>query len=80
MELPKAVATLALVLAGVVVYEYSRADEKAMARDSGAAREAARRVAVSDHERRKEDFARLCAKALMSNAQMDACRAAYRRL
>jgi hypothetical protein len=80
MELSKAVAALALVLAGVVVHEYSRADEKATPRDSGAAREAARRVSVAEQQRRKEDFARLCAKAFMSNAEMDACRAAYRRL
>jgi hypothetical protein len=35
---------------------------------------------LSAGDARTEDFARLCAKAFMSNAEMDACRAAYRRL
>ena len=76
MDLSKAVAALALMLAGVLIGGYSRAAEP----DTRTAREAARQVALAEHQRRKEDFARLCAKRLMSTAEMEACRAAYRRL
>ena len=79
MELSKIVAALALAAAGVLVSEYSQAVEKATPKDS-AAREAARRVAIAEHQRRKLDFTRLCSKPVMSPAEMDACRAAYRRL
>jgi hypothetical protein len=79
MELSKLVAALALVLAGVLVSEYSQAADKETPGNIGTAREAMRQVAVAQHERRKEDFTRLCAKPL-TNAQMEACRAAYRRL
>lgn len=79
MELSNVVAAAALVLAGLLVSGYSQAQEKAMPRE-GAAREAARQVAIIQHKQRKEEFARLCAKPFMSNAEMEACRAAYRRL
>ena len=79
MDLSKIVAALALAAAGVLVSEYSRATDKALPRDPEA-REAARRVAVAEHQRRKLEFTRLCSKPVMSNAEMDVCRAAYRRL
>lgn len=79
MELSKIVAALALVLTGVLVSEYARAVDKVAPRDPEA-REAARRVAVAEHQRRKLEFTRLCAKPVMSSAEMDVCRAAYRRL
>ena len=79
MELSKIVAALALAAAGVLVSEYSQAVEKHAPKDP-AAREAARRVAIAEHQRRKLDFTRLCAKPNMTAAEMDACRAAYRRL
>ena len=79
MELSKLVAAAALVLAGVLVSGYSQATDKALPRD-GAEREAVRRVAIIEQQRRREDFARLCAKPFMNPAEMEACRAAYRRL
>lgn len=79
MELSKIIAALALVLAGVLVSQYSQAAERETPPKSGAAREAMRRVAVEQHQQRKDDVMRLCAKPRTS-AEMEACRAAYRRL
>ena len=80
MDLSKAVAALALVLAGALIGGYSQAAGPQTAADAGAAREAARQVALAEHERRKQDYARLCAKPVKNNVEMEACRAAYRRL
>jgi hypothetical protein len=78
MRLSFAVATLAFLLAILLVAGYAvAADKKA---DRAAAAEAARRVAVLEHQKRKEDFARRCGKSLMTAAELEACRAAYRRL
>ena len=78
MDLSKTVAVLAVVLAVMLVTGYVRGAETAHER--AAAREAARRVALADHQKRKEDFERRCVKPLMSPAELEACRAAYRRL
>lgn len=80
MDLSKAVAALALAAAAVLITDYSRAYGQEAARETVAAREAARRIALAEHQRRKEDVARLCAKPVKTNTEMDACRAAYRRL
>ena len=80
MDLSKIIAALALVLAGVLVSQYSQAAERETAPKSFAAREAMRQVAMAEHERRKQDVARLCGKPITTNAQMEACRAAYRKL
>ena len=80
MDLSNAVAAMALLLAGIVIGGYSTAYGEELGRETPAAREAARRVAVVEQQRRKEDFARLCAKPVKSTAEMEACRAAYRRL
>ena len=80
MDLSKAVAALALAFAVMLITDYARAAGPETGPQSGAAREAARRVALAEHQRRKEDVVRLCAKAIKTNAEMDACRAAYRRL
>jgi hypothetical protein len=80
MELSKAVAALSLVLGALLTSGYARAAGKEIVQDRAAAREALRRVAIAEHDRRKEDFARLCTKRIMTNAELEACRAAYRRL
>lgn len=41
-------------------------------------REAQRRVAMEEHQKRKEHFARHCTKPVMTPAELEACRAAYR--
>ena len=93
MDLSKTVAAMALLLAGILIGGYSRAYGQTAGQTAGqvtaaqetaprtsAAREAARQMALAEHQRRKQDFARLCAKPLKTNTEMDACRAAYQRL
>ena len=43
-------------------------------------REALRRAAVAEQQKRKGDFARNCIKPGLTEPQLEACRAAYRRL
>ena len=80
MELSKVIAALALALAGILVGGYSRAADKERARETVAQREAARQVALAEHQRRKETVVRLCSKPIMTQVELEACRAAYRRL
>ena len=87
MELSKAVASLALLLGVLLAAGYARGTEigwpagtKETVQDRLTAREAMRRAALAEHHKRKEDFARLCTKPLMSPAELEACRVAYRRL
>jgi hypothetical protein len=80
MRLSVAVAALACVLAIVLVGGYARGSEQSTAADRAAAAEAARRMAVSEHQKRKEAVTRLCGKSLMTAAELEACRAAYRKL
>jgi hypothetical protein len=74
------IAGLALVLAVVLVTDYARGAGIETVQERNAAREAARRVAVTEHQRRKEDVTRLCSKPLMTRSELETCQAAYRRL
>ena len=78
MKLSHAVVLLALVIATVLITGY--AHSAGAGEERAGAREAQRRLAVAEHQRRKEDFARLCGKPYKSAAELEACRAAYRRL
>jgi hypothetical protein len=80
MKLSKMVAGLALLLAVALTAGYARAAGNQTAHEKNAAREAARRIALTEHERRKEDVTRRCAKPLNTRAELEACQAAYRRL
>jgi hypothetical protein len=87
MELSKAVASLALILAAALAAGYARGTEigaptgsRDTVQDRLLAREAMRRAAVAEHHKRIEDFARRCTKPLMSAAELEACRVAYRRM
>jgi hypothetical protein len=87
MELSKAVASLALLLGVLLATGYARGTDigtpdggKGTVQERLVAREAVRRAALAEHHRRKEDFARLCTKPLMSAVELEACRVAYRRL
>jgi hypothetical protein len=44
------------------------------------AREAQRRAAVEEQQRRKDAYERACSKPIKSEAELDHCRAAYKRL
>jgi len=79
MELSKLVAFLALVLG--VVLAAGQARSAATVQDRLVEREALRRAALLEHHKRKEDFARRCSgKPYLTSSELEACRAAYRRL
>jgi hypothetical protein len=84
MELSKVVASLALILGVLLATGYARADGGSGVRQTGqerlAAREAMQRAALAEHHRRKVDVMRLCNKPLNTAAELEACRAAYRKL
>ena len=87
MELSKIAASIAVVLGAVLAMGHAGGNEgdwpppaKETAQDRVAAREAMRRAALAEHQKRKEDFARRCAKPVMSSAELEVCRTAYRRL
>ena len=89
MQLSTTIASTALVIGVVVSAGYAQSQDAA----AGAtvqpqtwqakveAREAQRRVAMAEHQKRKEEFARRCTSSQpMTPAQLDSCRAAYRKL
>jgi hypothetical protein len=84
MQLSVIVGSMALVLAGLLVAGYASGQEsmqtpavKQTVQEKLDAREAQRRA---EHKKRKEDFARRCMKPGLADAELEACRAAYRRL
>ena len=86
MDLSKVVASLAIILGATLATGYARGDGPNMpparvtVQDRLLAQEATRRAALQEHHRRKEDVARLCNRPLTSPADLEACRAAYRKL
>ena len=88
MELSRAIASMAIVLGVVLAAAYAFGEEsvpvpatKQTAQDKLAEREAQRRELMKQQLERKEDFARRCTnKPVKSDAEMEYCRAAYRKL
>lgn len=88
MELSKVVASIALILLVTLAVGHARGAElgrtvavSETVQDKLIEREAMRRAALADHNRRKEDFARRCSgKPYLTSAELEACRLAYRRL
>ena len=84
MQLSSIIGSMALVLAGVLATAYAFGDEKPVAQQTVQEkldkREAQRRAAMAEHKKRKEEFARRCTKAGLSDAELEACRIAYRQL
>jgi hypothetical protein len=78
MQLSTAIAMTALVIGLVVVSGYAHSGDTAQARLE--TREAQRRVALAEHRKRRDDFARRCASQTMTPARLEECRLAYRRL
>jgi hypothetical protein len=79
------VGAVALVLAGVLATGHAFGQDIVStplptAQEKLDQREALRRAAVVDQQKRKEDFARNCIKPALSELQLEACRAAYRKL
>ena len=77
---------MALVLAGVLATAYAFGEEdktpvvQETVQKKVEAREAQRRAAMAEHKKRKEEFARRCTKPGLTDAELEACRVAYRRL
>lgn len=88
MDLSRTIATMAVVLGVILAAGYASGEQPApaagvtrpTAQDRMEAREAQRRAAVEEQQRRKDAFERACSKPLKSEAELDLCRAAYRRL
>ena len=85
MELDKAIAMLALFIGAAVVTGYAQGTEHGRPaetiQDKLVEREAVRRAALQEYYKRKEDFVRRCnGKPYMTSAELEACRAAYRKL
>ena len=79
MELSKIVAFLALVLG--VVLATGQARGAGTVQDRLMEREALRRAALFEHDKRKEDFTRRCSgRPYLTSTELEACRAAYRKL
>ena len=79
MELSKLVAFLALVLG--VVLATGQARGTGTVQDKLVEREATRRAALAEQHKRKEDFEKRCSgKPYLTRAELEACRAAYRKL
>jgi hypothetical protein len=79
------VGSIALVLAGVLATGHAFGQEVTKlplptAQEKTDQREALRRTAVLEQQKRKDDFARDCIKPALTSAQLEACRLAYRRL
>ena len=85
MQLSTLIGAAALVLAGLLAtgHAFSEGTMPA-ARETGQKkvdeREAKRRAAVEEQQKRKEDFARRCGKPVMSSSELESCRVAYRGL
>ena len=85
MKLSNAVASIALILAAVLVIghagsEDSKAPPPVTAQTKISDREAKRRAAVAEQEKRKEEFQRRCGKPVKTPAELEECRVAYRKL
>ena len=79
------VGAIALLLAGVLATGHAFGQEVVKlppptVQEKLDQREALRRAAVADQQKRKDDFARNCLKPALSDSQLEACRAAYRKL
>ncbi len=88
MNLSTAIASMAVVLAVIVTAGYANGETQPSsagatqptAQEKVEAREAQRRAAVEEQQRRKEAFERACNKPMKNEVEMDLCRSAYKRL
>jgi hypothetical protein len=87
MQASTIVGTLALILAVALVAGYTYGDDtspppaepKTMQKKVDE-REAARRAAVAEQEKRKQEFQKRCAKPVKTAEELAECRTAYRQL
>jgi hypothetical protein len=88
MKLSTAIASTAVVLGVILAAGYANGEAPASsagatqptAQEKVEAREAQRRAAVEEQQRRKEAFERACNRPMKTETEMDLCRSAYKRL
>jgi uncharacterized protein YaiL (DUF2058 family) len=88
VELSRTIGWMAIVLAVILAAGYAQGEagqpaapnKTVTVQEQVQAREAQRRAAVEEHRRRKEAYERACSKPIKSKAELDSCRAAYKRL
>ena len=86
MELSKTIGMVAVVLAVVLAAGYAVGEDGAAGASKQTMqmkveeREAQRRAALEEQQRRKDAFERACNKPLKSDTDFDLCRSAYRAL
>jgi len=86
MQASTVVGTLALVLAAALVAGYTYGDDTPAAAEPKTMqkkvdeREAARRAAVAEQEKRKQEFQKRCSKPVKTAGELAECRTAYRQL
>jgi hypothetical protein len=86
MELSKTVGALAIVLGVVLTAGFAVGEDGAAGVSKQTMqmkvdeREAQRRAALEEQQRRKDAFERACNKPMKSDADRDLCRVAYKRL
>jgi hypothetical protein len=85
MKLSTTIASMAVVLgvilaAGHAYGETAATPKQATAQEKTAEREALRRAAVEEQQKRKDAFERACNKPLRTDSDHDLCRHAYKRL
>ena len=88
MQASTVVSTLALILAAALVAGYTYGDDtsstspepKITMQKKVDEREAARRAAAAEHQKRKAEYQRRCAKPVKTAEELAECRTAYRQL
>jgi hypothetical protein len=87
MQASTVVGTLALLLAAALVAGYTYGDDTSPAAEPKTTiqkkvdeREAGRRAAAAEHEKRKAEYQRRCSKPVKTAAELAECRTAYRQL
>jgi hypothetical protein len=86
MELSRTIASMAIVLGVLLAAGYAFGEgapapaQGATAPGREAEREAARKVALAEQQKRKETYERACNRPLKTEMDWDLCRTAYKRL
>ena len=91
MQASTIVGTLALILAAALIAGYAHSDEPQPVPEAKASevktmqkkvdeREAIRRAAVAEQQKRREEFNRRCSKPLKTAEELQECRAVYRQM
>ena len=88
VELSRTIGWMAILLGVILAAGYAQGEggqaaapnKTVTVQERLEAREAQRRAAVEEHQRRKDAYNRACSKPIKSQAELDECRAAYKRL